>query len=189
MSSGSAGCPTPSARPLRSIARTASRPGSPHAATSIRSLIPPGARLLVAFGALPAGVGEIIVFAQGERLIAHRVVAWRRSGPIAKGDAEAFCDAPLEREHILGVVRALGATPTRRPAALAAPVAPHGLSPTSPGGSAAAQHWRAARAPSTGPSAARRASCADAAGMGRRPDVPCSNGLGGANTRCERTRQ
>lgn len=78
---------------------------------SMRPLIAPGARLLVAFGALPTGVGEIVVFAQGERLIAHRVVAWRRSRPIAKGDAEAFCDAPLEREHILGVVRALRRSP------------------------------------------------------------------------------
>src|SRR6185295_11859864 len=68
---------------------------------SMRPLITPDARLLVEFGALPIGVGEIIVFAQGERLIAHRVVAWRRSRPIAKGDAEAFCDAPLDLEHIL----------------------------------------------------------------------------------------
>ncbi len=78
---------------------------------SMRPLIPPGARLLVAFGAQPAGIGEIVVFAEGERLIAHRVVGWRRSGPIAKGDAEPFCDAPLEREHILGVVRALRRDP------------------------------------------------------------------------------
>jgi hypothetical protein len=82
---------------------------------SMRPLIPPGARLLVEFGALPAGVGEIIVFAQGERLIAHRVVAWRWSSPIAKGDAEAFCDAPLDHENILGVVRALRRGP-REPA-------------------------------------------------------------------------
>jgi hypothetical protein len=79
--------------------------------SSMRPLIAPGARLLVEFGAVPTGVGEIILFAQGEQLIAHRVVAWRQSRLIAKGDAEAFCDASLDLSNILGVVRALRRSP------------------------------------------------------------------------------
>jgi hypothetical protein len=74
---------------------------------SMRPLITPESRLLVAFGAQPRALGEIILFREGERLIAHRWVARRGTSFIAKGDAEAFCDAPFSAESILGVVRAL----------------------------------------------------------------------------------
>jgi len=82
--------------------------------SSMRPLIAPGARLLVEFGAAPASVGEIVLFGHGDMVIAHRLVAWRPSqgGLVAKGDAEAFCDAPLDLEDILGVVRALRRGPS-----------------------------------------------------------------------------
>jgi hypothetical protein len=75
---------------------------------SMRPLIAPGAQLLVEFGAAPLRVGEIILFGQGDRIVAHRLVAWRPGrGLLAKGDAEAYVDTPLDPSDILGVVRAL----------------------------------------------------------------------------------
>jgi peptidase S24-like protein len=75
---------------------------------SMRPSIAPGAQLLVEFGAAPTSTGAIVVFEQGDRLIAHRLVAYHPDGRlIAKGDAEAFCDAPIAPNDILGVARAL----------------------------------------------------------------------------------
>jgi len=76
---------------------------------SMRPLIGSDAWALVEFGARPAGIGEIVLFGRGDMVIAHRLVAWRPgSGEIvAKGDAEAYCDAPLDLNDIFGVVRAL----------------------------------------------------------------------------------
>jgi hypothetical protein len=79
------------------------------AGRSMRPLIAPDTWALVEFGAAPAHLGEIILFGRGDLVIAHRLVVWwpGRGGLIAKGDAEAGCDAPLDLENILGVVRAL----------------------------------------------------------------------------------
>jgi Peptidase S24-like len=93
---------------------------------SMRPLIGPGTWALVEFGAAPAAVGEIVLFGRGDMVIAHRLVAWRpgRVGLIAKGDAEANCDMPLNPSDILGVVRAL----RRGPDGLATRVGCAGLS-------------------------------------------------------------
>jgi hypothetical protein len=85
---------------------------------SMRPWIEPGSWMLVEFGAIPAGVGELVLFPQGERIVAHRVVA-RRNRPggallLTKGDAEPYCDAPLVPAEILGVVRALRHRPNVR---------------------------------------------------------------------------
>jgi hypothetical protein len=78
---------------------------------SMRPLIGPGTWMQVAFGAQPRGVGEIVLFARGDRLVAHRVVAWARPPDrgllLAKGDAEAYADPPLRSRDVMGVVRAL----------------------------------------------------------------------------------
>jgi len=76
---------------------------------SMRPLIAPGAQLLVEFGAAPTRVGQVALFRQGERVVAHRLVARRPAcrGWLAKGDAEAYVDGPLEPSNILGVVRAV----------------------------------------------------------------------------------
>jgi hypothetical protein len=77
---------------------------------SMRPLVASDTQMLVAFGTQPQ-LGQIALFAEGERLVAHRIVAERsRRYPgriVAKGDAEAVCDPPLEPEAILGTVRAL----------------------------------------------------------------------------------
>ena len=79
---------------------------------SMRPLIAPGAQLLVEFGATPLRVGEIVVFSQNERLVAHRLVGWRPGrGWIAKGDAEAYIDGLLEPSDLLGVVRSVRRSP------------------------------------------------------------------------------
>jgi hypothetical protein len=79
---------------------------------SMRPLIAPGARLLVEFGAQPRQVGEIVVFSQNDRLVAHRLVAWRPGrGWLAKGDAEPYADGLLEPSDVLGVVRAIRGAP------------------------------------------------------------------------------
>jgi hypothetical protein len=80
---------------------------------SMRPLIAPGGQLLVEFGASPQ-IGEIIVFGQNDRLVAHRLVAWRPGrGWVAKGDAEAYADGLLEPSDILGVVRAVRSSPNQ----------------------------------------------------------------------------
>jgi hypothetical protein len=79
--------------------------------TSMGPLITPGTWLLVEFGAAPARLGEIVLFAQGEALVSHRLVARRRRPDAAwlvvKGDAEPACDPLLHPDDVLGVVRAL----------------------------------------------------------------------------------
>jgi hypothetical protein len=78
--------------------------------TSMRPLIGAETKLLVEFGAA-AEIGDIIVFSQGDILVAHRLVARRqRRGTavlIAKGDAEPYFDPPVLPNDLLGVVRAL----------------------------------------------------------------------------------
>lgn len=78
---------------------------------SMAPTIPPGSRLLVAFGRQPTRIGEVLVVRDGERLVAHRFVARRqvagRTTFVVKGDAEPLADAPVEPEAVLGVVRAV----------------------------------------------------------------------------------
>ena len=75
---------------------------------SMRPLIRPGAQLLVEFGATPAGIGEIALFSLRDLVVAHRVVARRGTGAlVAKGDAEPYCDPPLDPADVLGLVRAV----------------------------------------------------------------------------------
>lgn len=85
---------------------------------SMHPLIEPGDELLVDFGARPTARGEIVVVADGERIVAHRLVAWdHRHGTRrirAKGDAERFADDPLPEAAVLGIVRAARAGSTGR---------------------------------------------------------------------------
>jgi hypothetical protein len=78
---------------------------------SMRPLVGRDTWMLVEFGANNVRTGDIVVFPQGDRLLAHRVVA-RRSDHgtahmIVKGDAEAYADPLITPEDVLGVVRAL----------------------------------------------------------------------------------
>ncbi len=78
---------------------------------SMRPLIRSGSWMLVDFGALPRGVGDVVVFARGETIVAHRVVGRLRPHDAAtlmtKGDARLTFDPPLARSDVIGVVRAL----------------------------------------------------------------------------------
>jgi hypothetical protein len=78
---------------------------------SMHPSIPAGSRLLVDFGRLPDRFGDVIVFRRGEQLIAHRLVGHRRTPDggqwLARGDAEAFFDPPLDPDDVLGIVRAI----------------------------------------------------------------------------------
>lgn len=95
----------------RSYGRTGRRVWLETRGTSMHPLVGPGGRMLVEFGATPAGVGEIVLFERRETVVAHRVVGRaRRDGRerlIVKGDAEAYFDPPIGREDVLGVVRGL----------------------------------------------------------------------------------
>ncbi|MBK9710649.1 MAG: hypothetical protein IPO81_04825 [Kouleothrix sp.] len=79
--------------------------------TSMRPLIGPDTWLLVEFGATEIRPGDIILFPQRDILVAHRVVALRRSDGrttlIPKGDAEPFSDPHVRPDDVIGVVRAL----------------------------------------------------------------------------------
>lgn len=80
--------------------------------TSMLPGIPPGSRLLVDLGRPPTRIGELIVFQRRGELVAHRLVAWRRTPEgdllVAKGDNEPLADRPLPADAVLGVVRAVG---------------------------------------------------------------------------------
>lgn len=86
---------------------------------SMRPVIEPGTWMLVEFGALPMGIGEIIVFSNGKQLVAHRIVRQHheQGAPvvIAKGDAEPYCDPPVRVADVFGVVRAIRYGPLGRP--------------------------------------------------------------------------
>jgi hypothetical protein len=68
---------------------------------------PPGSRLRVAAPAATLGVGEIVVFTRGAKLVAHRLVRRVSEGWIAKGDGTPRQDPPLAETEILGVVHGL----------------------------------------------------------------------------------
>jgi hypothetical protein len=89
--------------------------GSGH---SMRPLIPPGGWLLVEFGAVPDGVGEIIVFAHQGMLVAHRVVVYDGAAlnmtVTTKGDSQLSFDPPLPVGDVIGVVRAVRRAPHSR---------------------------------------------------------------------------
>ena len=88
---------------------------------SMRPLFGPATWALVEFGAFPGAVGDIVLFQHADLVISHRLVAWQpeQSRLIAKGDAQAYCDAPLGRNDILGVVRALRRSPNGPPSSAA----------------------------------------------------------------------
>jgi hypothetical protein len=78
---------------------------------SMRPLVGSDTWMLVEFGADNVRIGDIVVFPQGDRLLAHRVIARRLDHGavhmIAKGDAEAYADPKIAPDDVLGVVRAL----------------------------------------------------------------------------------
>jgi hypothetical protein len=78
---------------------------------SMRPLVGRDTWMLIEFGATNVHIGDIVVFPQGDRLLAHRVIARRlehgTAYMIAKGDAEAYADPKITLEDVLGVVRAL----------------------------------------------------------------------------------
>ena len=87
---------------------------------SMRPLFAPDVWALVEFGAAPKSVGDIFLFRRADLVISHRLVAQAASGEtIAKGDAEAYCDAPVDSNDILGVVRALRHGPSGSPTSAA----------------------------------------------------------------------
>ncbi len=49
-------------------------------------------------------LGDIVVFSQGDRLLAHRLVRRRGDGWICQGDARRTPDGLITREHIIGRV-------------------------------------------------------------------------------------
>jgi hypothetical protein len=77
--------------------------------TSMRPLVGPGGGMLVAFGATPSRVGEVVVFERYDGIVAHRLVGRRRRDGreqlIVKGDNEAYFDPPIGCDDVLGVVR------------------------------------------------------------------------------------
>jgi hypothetical protein len=79
--------------------------------TSMRPLVGPGGRMLVAFGAKPTRVGQVVVFERYDGIVAHRLVGSRRRDGreelIVKGDNEAYFDPPIGRDDVLGVVRGI----------------------------------------------------------------------------------
>lgn len=113
---------------------------------SMRPLIAPGSWMLVEFGAMPEGVGEIVLFSLGDLIVAHRLVA-RRPGPrglVTKGDAEPYHDRAIDAADVLGVVRALRRGP-------AGPISAWGC-----GGRSARLIARISRGAGRGAGAARR---------------------------------
>ncbi len=51
--------------------------------------------------------GMLVAYPREARLVIHRVIAWGEAGVVAKGDASAFPDPPVPREHVVARVVAL----------------------------------------------------------------------------------
>ena len=71
---------------------------------SMTPTLPPACQIEVVPLSEPTPLGALVVFAAGDRLIAHRLV--RRAGGrwVTQGDATLAADAPLAADQILGVV-------------------------------------------------------------------------------------
>lgn len=76
---------------------------------SMAPTIPAGSRLLVEFGHHAGRIGEVVLTREGDRLTAHRLVARRtvagQAMVVTKGDGEAFADAAIPADAVLGIVR------------------------------------------------------------------------------------
>jgi hypothetical protein len=75
---------------------------------SMAPIIRPGDRLLVAIGARPERLGQVVVVQRPNVTVAHRIVGRRRKDPAApwttKGDAECLADAAFAADDVIGVV-------------------------------------------------------------------------------------
>ena len=73
----------------------------------------------VRFGEQHVSVGDIVVFALADTLVAHRVIAIRSdpNGPTlgTKGDNRPTSDPPLRHDDVLGVVESLRLLPDSTP--------------------------------------------------------------------------
>jgi Peptidase S24-like len=80
------------------------------AGKSMSPLIQPGDRLYVEFGSRRPRLGEIVVFADGARAVAHRLVRRVRTDEgellIMRGDSTLGFDSPVSIADAFGVVRA-----------------------------------------------------------------------------------
>jgi Peptidase S24-like len=77
--------------------------------TSMLPAIGEGDRLLVDFGETRMRLGDIVLFPGGGQLLSHRVVLRGADGAlVTKGDNRQHFDPPVQREEILGVIRAVG---------------------------------------------------------------------------------
>jgi hypothetical protein len=76
---------------------------------SMSPALPPGSQLLVEFGRTADAIGEVVVFRRRDALVAHRLVARTRTAEgvrlLAKGDAEAYLDPPIDAADVMGVAR------------------------------------------------------------------------------------
>jgi signal peptidase I len=79
---------------------------------SMRPLLREGDHILVSHDLSGVQRGDILVFQQGEGLVAHRVISITRSHAgerkyQTKGDASVSFDAPLSTAEVLGVVNSI----------------------------------------------------------------------------------
>lgn len=75
--------------------------------TSMAPALPPGARIRIRCGHHPSP-GDTVVYLTGQPIIAHRMLSRVRRGGRAflmlRGDANWFCDAPIDQTRVLGIV-------------------------------------------------------------------------------------
>ena len=87
------------------------------------SALPAGSRIRIRSGAHDSwGVGDVIAFLAGSRVMAHRIAARGRSGAaeaffIAQGDNNWLCDPPVHRSAVIGSVEVATAQGDWRPVA------------------------------------------------------------------------
>jgi hypothetical protein len=98
---------------LARLAGWVARSGAPLESTiagpSMLPTLPPGAQVRIE--AAPWGPGDVIAFAAGRGLVAHRVVgqgrgARARAWVVTRGDARVLCDPPGRVAHVAGRVAA-----------------------------------------------------------------------------------
>jgi signal peptidase I len=99
------GAPSLRAQLAASMLREGRSVELPATGTSMRPLIPPGGVVRVEPArAADVRPGDVVVVADGERLVCHRLVYVARGRVVTRGDDALVCDPPLPADAVVGRV-------------------------------------------------------------------------------------
>ena len=73
--------------------------------TSMGSTLPTGCRIRIhPLSVSDYHAGQVVAFASGGAILAHRIIYRSRHGILTRGDSRSLCDLPIPFDTVLGVV-------------------------------------------------------------------------------------